>query len=119
MKWVINAWVVGIPWFIYSAAAVIWNIYFNIDFNKWWAQGNFFLIGNTLYIIIQVLVSAPLMFEIPPVLRHIKPIRMLSIISALIYNTLYFIGLADWFFGLYAEEKDDFDNTAGPVSMFL
>ena len=110
LKWIINMWVVGVPWLVLLGVIMAWNMYVNIFWNKWWAEGNFFLMGNTFYIITQALVSIPLMFEIPLFLKLIKPFRVLSLISAVIYNILFIGSIADFFYIAQAEDKNDFED---------
>ena len=45
-------WVVGVPWIIVLIAIFAWNMFVNIFWNKWWAEGNVFLMANTAYIMI-------------------------------------------------------------------
>ena len=48
-RWLLNFWVFGVPWFFFSAATNDWNLYFNIEFNYFWAGGNVFLLWNTIF----------------------------------------------------------------------
>lgn len=105
-KWIINLWAVGVPWSIGLFINFSWNLYVNIIWNKWWAEGNVFLIGNTLYIWFQSMVTIPLMFEIPPILRFVKPFRILSLLSAITYNILFVGTVIDFFYFAQVEEKD-------------
>ena len=109
-KWLINLWTVGVPWGFVLLALFGWNMYVNIWWNKWWAEGNLFLMGNTLYIIAQSIVSIPLMFEIPLILRFMKPFRVLSLLSAIAYNILFLGSVADFFYITKAEDKNDFED---------
>lgn len=86
------------PWLFVLMVIFGWNLYVNIAWNKWWAEGNFFLMGNTIYIITQAMVSIPLFFEIPFVLRYIKPFRIVSLISAVVYNLMFIGSIADFFY---------------------
>jgi hypothetical protein len=106
LKWVFNMWLVGLPWCLVLLVIFGWNIYVNIFWNKFWAEGNLFLLGNRLYIITQGLVSLPLMFEIPILLRWIKPFRVLSLITSVIYNSFFIVSIAD-FFIIGEEERND------------
>ena len=45
VRWIINAVTVGVPFSSYVCIAISFNIGLNIDFNNWWAQGNFFLMS--------------------------------------------------------------------------
>ena len=42
-RWVINAGVVGIPFTVFMATAIGFNLFCNIVFNHWWAEGNVYL----------------------------------------------------------------------------
>jgi hypothetical protein len=98
LKWIINLWAVGVPWCFVLLVIFSWNLYVNIFWNKFWAEGNVFLMANTLYIWIQALISLPLMFEIPALLKFIKPFRILSLWSAIIYNIMFIGSIADFFY---------------------
>lgn len=98
VRWILNFNLVGVPWLVTLLAVFVWNLYVNIWWNKWWAEGNFFLMGNSIYIWIQAMVSIPLFFEIPFLLRFIKPFRILSLMSAVIYNIMFLGSVADFFY---------------------
>ena len=98
LRWIINLWIVGVPWLFVLFAIFAWNMYVNIWWNKWWAEGNFFLMGNTIYIITQAAVSIPLFFEIPFLLKFIRPFRVLSLLSAVVYNIMFIGSIADFFY---------------------
>ena len=51
-KWGLNLWFLALPWTVFGALMVAWNIWFNADWNRVWAEGNFWLISNTVYIVI-------------------------------------------------------------------
>jgi hypothetical protein len=51
-RWIINFLFVGMPWFAISVIMCIVNIVFNIVVNQFWADGNAFLIVNTVYLFI-------------------------------------------------------------------
>lgn len=91
-------WLVGFPWCFVLLAIFSWNLYVNIFWNHWWAEGNVFLLGNTLYIMGQALVTLPLMFEVPFLLRWIKPFRVLSLVSGIAYNILFMGSVFDFFY---------------------
>ena len=50
IKWILNAVSFGAPFTAYCLAALGYNIYANIFWNKWWANGNLFLMWNTWYL---------------------------------------------------------------------
>jgi len=107
LRWILNGWVVGFPFLCFLFVVWVWNLYVNIFWNKWWAEGNLFLMANTLYIWTQSLVCLPLMFEVPWILKYIKPVRTLSLASAVIYNILFLGSVADFFYTALAEKKED------------
>ena len=47
-RWAINGIIIGIPWFILSISGLVYNLYFNIAWNRIWGGGNLWLIFNTL-----------------------------------------------------------------------
>lgn len=110
LKWIINLWVVGVPWLFVLLAVFGYNLYVNIAWNHWWAEGNVYLMANTIYIMVQSLVSLPLMFEIPPLLRFFKPFRVLSLLSSILYNCFFIASIADFFYIAKAEPKEDFED---------
>ena len=50
--YIIILWVIAVPWTIFGFLCILVNIFLNIDYNKGWAEGNVFLMGNTIYAII-------------------------------------------------------------------
>ena len=50
-RWVINIFIFGIPWLIISFLLMAYNIVINSWINKGWAYGNFWLLGNTFFVI--------------------------------------------------------------------
>jgi len=62
------------------------------------------------------------MFEIPAVLTFIKPFRILSLFSAIVYNIMFIGSIADFFYIGQAEDKSDFEDEGqffGDVMMSL
>jgi len=51
LRWIINFWVTGIPYLVYCLIAIAYNLFVNIIENNWWAEGNIFLMGNTIYLL--------------------------------------------------------------------
>ena len=110
MRWLFNTLIIGLPWILISIGLIVYNFVLNIAYNKWWAYGNFWLIFNTLYAIIQTFISWPLVLEIPSYLRHLKFLRWISCFWALIYNTVY-LGFALGFLGqLYWATEERMSN---------
>ena len=101
-RWVIYIVVVFVPYWWISIACFTWNVVLNIMYNKIWAGGNLWLVGNTLYLLFQIVASWPLMLEIPTYLRHAKFIRYLSILSGSIYNLFIISDISSWLLDLYA-----------------
>jgi len=48
-KIVLNILFVAIPWGIIAWLLWLWNVVFNSWLNKGWAEGNFWLLGNTVF----------------------------------------------------------------------
>ena len=105
-KWNLNFFIIGIPWVLIMIACITWNFYMNIAWFKWWAGGNFWLMGNTIFLIIQILNSIPVIFEIDVVLRRIKPLRFLTLFSSIMYNLGYIISTIEAYLFLYEDDSD-------------
>jgi len=52
LKWVYSVIFIGLPWVLGTGLLLIGNIVVNAWLNEGWAQGNFWLLGNTFYAII-------------------------------------------------------------------
>ena len=52
-KYLINVFAISFPWFLFAAFCVVWNLYFNIKWNRFWAGGNIYLIMSTLFLMSQ------------------------------------------------------------------
>ena len=95
-RWVINAVVVGAPFSVFLICADLFNIVINAWWNKWWAGGNFFLIWQSCYMIFTSIFAIFLVFEINVILKWAKIWRVNVLLSAIAYNFIYFIVLAEW-----------------------
>jgi len=47
-RWEINLMFITLPYFLFAVFATSWNLYLNIEMNRWWAEGNVFLLANTI-----------------------------------------------------------------------
>ena len=90
-RWVINFWLIGIPYFLFVVLSNGWNFVFNLNRNFAWAGGNVFLLANSVYSFVQSLLGLMIIFEIPVWLKHAKEIRGSSLMAAVTWNT-FFLG---------------------------
>lgn len=118
-RWITNGWVIGLPYAIFVAISMVYNILTNVDWNHYWAGGNFFLLANTVYLVMQGVFSTFLMFEVNIILQKMKTLRAISFMSAIVYNTLYFAGIADWIYELYWSDKAALDYEFGFFDVML
>lgn len=51
-RFAINAVIVAFPWTILALTCLFYNLYFNFAWNKIWATANFYLVSNTLYLLV-------------------------------------------------------------------
>jgi len=100
-KWMINAFLVAGPISIVTVGLAGFNIYESIWWQKWWADGNWFLIGKSIYIVVQTLCSLPLIFEIDVYLRHAKTLRFLVMNLAIFYTLFYVVVGGVWYWEIY------------------
>ena len=64
-RWVWNMLFWGIPWFFISTFIMFAQIVLNVIANKWWADGNIFLLIETAFLIYQTVLSWPLVMRLP------------------------------------------------------
>ena len=51
-RWNLNFMFFGVPWIVVMMLCVTWNLFCNIGWFKWWAGGNFWLMGNSIYLLV-------------------------------------------------------------------
>ena len=109
-RYIINIWFIAVPWTVLGLLCVVWNIYFNIDFNHWWANGNIWRIVSTIYILGSYIQSLLEAFEFPLFLRSFRVYRFLSVIVYVLYVTTFVILAFEWGDMLYiVEDKENYD----------
>ena len=108
-RWVINLIFVGVPWAFISQLFFVWNVFFNVKWNYFWAGGNVYLIANTVFSYIQTWLSVFVVWEMPYYMQHFRLIRLISLVSGLLYNMLYVISVADFLILLFSQDKDTID----------
>ena len=119
-KWGLNLWLVAVPWIIFGGLMVTWNLWFNADWNRIWAEGNFWLMSNTAYIVVQYLASILVIVELPVYLRAFRITRLWAFFSAIIYTLFYFASAFEWYDMLYiVTDKSQYDFVTIFVNMFL
>ena len=117
-RWVINIVLIAFPWVIWSAVNVIVNIVMNAWLNKWWAKGNFWLLFNTAFGMLQCVLSWPLFFEFGLYMRHLWFMRWWSIFAATVYNTIYFGLLFGWIIQTYTLPEQEMEEV-GTIDILL
>ena len=95
-RWLINAVFIGFPVWNVIFIGLLWNIWFNIVMNHFWAHGNLYLMLMTVLNIVQSVNASYLVFEIPAFLRWTKPFRSLSLEYAIIMNIIYIGFVVRW-----------------------
>ena len=88
-RWIFNAIFFATPMALYILFSMVWNIFLNIHFNRWWAGGNLYLMVNTLFNLVQGANAIWLVYEIPVYLDWFKLNRVFSFEAAIFYNALY------------------------------
>lgn len=84
---------IAVPWTILGLALIGFNLFCNIGLNEGWAGGNLWLIGNTVYLILQFALSIGLFWEIDVWIYWMKFIRIFSLLSSYIYIFGYLFAL--------------------------
>lgn len=114
-RYIINIIVIGLPVFLLSCVAIGYNIFFNIDFNFWWAEGNAWLIWNSVWLILTGFHATMLAFEIPFYMRMFKVGRYFGCFNAALYNIIYFAMSFEWASMLYISD----DSKASTADIFI
>jgi hypothetical protein len=81
----------------------------NILLNDWWADGNWLLVFNTGYLLMQTVMSWPLIYEIPFYLQHLRFFRIWSVTWAIVYIASYIFTVLDWVFQIYWEPTKTYE----------
>ena len=119
-KYVINIWLIAVPYTIIGAACMSYNLYFNIEWNKMWAGANYWLIGNSVFLLIEYIISVLLAFELPIFMDAFVVVRVFAVALAIVYNVLYFLGLFEWLDMLYlVTDKSAYDFVTVYINMLL
>ena len=108
-RWILNQVLVTLPHALICFLAIVYNFWWNIAWNNGWAEGNFYLLFNTLFLEWQSVLSILLVAEFPFWLKHGKIIRMISLFSAMTYITIYFFALLDWLYVMFLKTPNDQD----------
>ena len=100
---VLNYALIGAPWAIFGLGLIGINVWLNIVWNEWWAGANIWLVANTVYLIVQYILSVLLICEFDFMLYWLKFLRWFSLISGYIYTLGYVLAavkladiMGDW-----------------------
>lgn len=119
-RYVADVAFIAIPWTIIAILCIGWNVWFNWAWNELWASGNWWLVVNTVYIIIQGFASIMLAFELPIWLRTFRGSRFWSAVAAIVYNIVYLVNVFEWYDMLYiVMDKSQYDFVTIFVNMCL
>jgi len=105
MRYIFNCIFIGVPISVLLVAANVWNIYFNIVINQYWADANLFLISQTITLLFLSLHSSLIVFETQGYMQYFKLFRFLVCGFVVIYTLLYFLGFYEWYRMLYLEDE--------------
>ena len=96
-RYLINVFLIGVPWTMFAIAMVVYNFWFNIQFNDFWAEGNFWLITNSVFISIEALISIFDAFELPIFLVTMRLLRLVSIFFCFLYIIAFALSIMEWY----------------------
>lgn len=100
-RYIFNIALVALPYFIIGGSGVAYNIWFNVDWNKLWAEGNWWLVSNTAYMIFMFLYGLAEVLELPLMMHSFHVTRMVVFNFGMFYNLCYFLSIFEWYDMLY------------------
>ena len=119
-EFVENAMMIGIPWAILGGLCVVWNLWFNADLNRWWADGQWWLVLNTFWILFAYFDSLGVIFEWPIFIRTFRVTRIIALVGAVVYNFSFLMGFFEWWDQLYlVSDKTQYDFGVILLNMLL
>lgn len=108
-KYLLNIMFIVIPMCFVEFLFICYNLYFNAAWNRWWANGNLFLMLNTLYLFYQCFISILIAIEYPFFMRTFRIFRFFGLLGAIYYNLL-FLGIGiEWYRELYLEDDASYE----------
>lgn len=103
VRYILNMVFVAIPYSIIGILLITYNLILNIWLNEGWAGANAWLIGNTVFLVIQWVISLMIFWEIELWIFYCKFLRFASLLLGVIYFALYIVAvfflldiLGDW-----------------------
>ena len=109
IRWIFNFIFMACPYFLFSSLMIVLNIVLNIVMNKWWGMGNCLLIGNTVYLIVQTILSWPIVFELSWWYQKMRFLRTFSLMAAFVYVGVYLFVVIDWLYQIYFEPTKSYE----------
>ena len=92
-SYILNMILFAVPWTLLGGVLVGGNLVLNIWFNHGWAYANIFLIANTVYAIVQYIMSIIIVWEVDIVMQYTRWIRWISLTSGLLYTLAWVLAL--------------------------
>ena len=83
-----------------------------------WANGNVWLIFNSVYLLYQCTISLVLALEYPLFMRVMRIFRLFGVMAAAVYNFFNSLILLEWFRELYMEGEEEFEGYE-PMDVFV
>lgn len=118
--YILNLFFIVLPYVALSSAAIFYNLGFNVLWNDFWAQGNWWLVTNTLILMITLFVGLLEFLELPIWLHSFHGTRLVTGMFCILYNFIFFIMFLEWYDMLYIiNDKSDYDFFTIYLNMFL
>ena len=117
--YIINIALVALPYLAFGGSGVAYNLWFNIDWNKFWAEGNWWLVSNSAYMVFTFLFGLADLLEIPMMMPfHLTRLSVLSF--GYFYNLVFYFCIFEWYDMLYLiTDKTSYDFFTVYVNMLL
>lgn len=121
-RYILNVIFIVFPMAIIELIFVGYNLFWNIFWNHWWANGNLWLLTNTVFLWWQCFIALLIALEYPFFMRVFRLFRFFTLLFALYYNFFFLCIIGEWFRELYFEfdwEYESYEAIDVIVNMFL
>jgi len=107
-RYLLNVLFIVLPMSFFEFLFICYNLYFNAVWNRMWANGNIYLMVNTVYLFYQCFISLLIALEYPFFMRTFRLFRFFGLLGAIYYNLIFTGIFMEWYRELYLEDENTY-----------